>query len=148
MKTNNVNSNNKNDISSKTELDESKEKKLFKNIVIENNITNKFNFIDSELNDLDYSEAILYDKRTYYQYYLSLIQYKQLLIFSFFTQKDYNSKSIKISLFFFFFGLYLTINALFFNDEKIHTIYVEKGKFNFVYQIPKILYFAFYYFSN
>ena len=32
------------------------------------------------------------------------------------------------------------MNALFFNDESIHKIYVDKGKFNFVYQIPKILY--------
>ena len=34
MKTNNVNSNNKNDISSKTELDESKEKKYLKILLL------------------------------------------------------------------------------------------------------------------
>ena len=140
MKTNNADSNFKNYINSKTELDESKDKKLIKKNDIESNVANELNYIDPELNSLDYSKAIIYDKRTYFQYYYSLIQYKQLVIFSFFTIKDYNSKSIKISLFFFFLALYLTINALFFNDGNINKIYIEKGKFNFVYEIPKIIY--------
>ena len=38
---------------------------------------------DSELNDLDYKIAIKIDKRTYFQYYLSLIRTKHLLFFSF-----------------------------------------------------------------
>ena len=34
----------------------------------------------------------------------------------------------------------MTINALFFTDETIHKIYQDKGKFNFLYQIPQTLY--------
>ena len=43
-------------------------------------------------------------------------------------------------LFFFFFGLDFTFNALFFNDLTVHQIYEDKGKYNFIYQIPQIIY--------
>ena len=65
---------------------------------------------------------------------------KHLLIFCFYTYDDYNSKVIKISLFFFSFALYYIINALFFTDSTMNKIYEEHGTFNFIYQIPQILY--------
>ena len=98
------------------------------------------NYNDYELNNLSYKEVLKIDKRTYIQYYFSLLKMKHLLIFTFFTYTDYNSKIIKISLFLFLFALYYTVNALFFTDSTIHKIYENKGSFNFIYQIPKILY--------
>ena len=98
------------------------------------------NFNDYELNSLSYEEALNYDHRTYFQYYLSLIKTKQLIVFTFFISSDYNSKIIKISLFFFSFGLFYIINALFFNDSTMHQIYEDQGAFNFIYQLPQILY--------
>ena len=56
---------------------------------------------DFELNDLSYNNAIKIDKRTYCQYYLSLIRTKHLFFFSFCPTFDYNSQIIKIFLFFF-----------------------------------------------
>ena len=47
---------------------------------------------------------------------------------------------IKISIFFFSFSLYFTITALFFSDSTMHKIYEDNGKFNFIYQIPQIIY--------
>ena len=72
------------------------------------------------------------------QYYVSLIQTKRILIFSFIYSKDYNSKIIKIDLFFIYFIIYFTVNALFFTDNTMHKIYTDE--FNFIYQIPQILY--------
>ena len=95
---------------------------------------------DFELNSLKYEEAQKFDKRTYFQFYISLLKIKNLCIFSFCSFKDYNSRIIKIFLFFFFFTIHFTINALFFNDSTMHKIYEDKGSFNFVYQIPQILY--------
>ena len=95
---------------------------------------------DYEINSLDYDKALKYDKRTYLKFYISLLKRKHLLIFTFYINNDYNSKILKISLFFFSFGLYLTINALFFTDSTMHKIYEDKGIFNFYYQIPKIVY--------
>ena len=109
-------------------------------IDINNNISNKINYNDYELNDLSYNEALEIDKRIYFQYYLSLLKMKHILIFAFYTNTDYNSKLIKIILFLFSFSIYFTINALFFSDTTIHQIYEDKGEYNFIYQIPIILY--------
>ena len=95
---------------------------------------------DNELNSLSYEDALKYDYRTYWEYYLSLIRTKQLIIFTFYTYNDYNSKLAKMSLFFFSLALFYIINALFFNDSTMHKIYEDKGDFNFIYQIPQILY--------
>ena len=96
---------------------------------------------DSELNTLSYEKALIEDKRSYIQYYISLLRINHLLIFSFYcNNKDYNAQIIKAFLFFLFFAIHLTINALFFNENKLHKILKDKGEFNFVYQIPQIIY--------
>ena len=106
--------------------------------IYDNIITNDFN--DYELNSLSYDDALKYDNRTYWEYYLSLIRTKQLIVFTFYTYSDYNSKIIKIFLFFIAFALFYIVNALFFNDSTMHQIYEDQGSFNFIYQIPQILY--------
>ena len=98
------------------------------------------NFNDYELNNLSYNEALKLDKRPYYQYYYSLLKMNHQLIFTFYTKNDYNSKIIKIILFLFSFSLLFAISALFFTDKILHKIYEDYGKFNFIYQIPIILY--------
>ena len=96
---------------------------------------------DSEINSVSYNKAIQVDKRSFIQYYLSLLRMNHLLVFSFYSnEKDYNSQIIKIFLFFFFFSVHFTINALFFSDETMHTIYLDEGHFNFIYQISQIIY--------
>ena len=95
---------------------------------------------DSELNSLSYDDALKYDKRTYIKYYISLLKMKHLLIFSFYPNKDYNSRIIKILLFFCFFATELSLNALFFDDETMHQIYEAQGSYDFSYQLPKIVY--------
>ena len=105
-----------------------------------NNNYQIYNYIDNEINILTYDEAIRIDKRTYTEFYISLIKLKHPLIFSFITKNDYNPKIIKIILFLFSFSLSYTINSLFFTDSTIHNIYFEEGKYDFIYQLPKILY--------
>ena len=102
-----------------------------------------YKFNDTELNFLSYKEAIEKDKRSYCQYYISLIRTKHLLIFAFLNNNDYNSRLIKINLFFFTFALNYAINALFFNDSNMHKIYEDEGKFDINYQLPKIIYSSF-----
>ena len=36
-----------------------------------------------------------YDKRTFFQYYWSLLKTKHLIIFIFYTKTDYNSRIVK-----------------------------------------------------
>ena len=107
-----------------------------KDLYIKENIEKK----DFELNSLDYEEALKLDKRNFFQYYISLIKNNHPIMFSFAPYNDYNSRIIKFFLFFFSFSSDFTINALFFNDDTMHKIYEDKGKYNFLYQIPQILY--------
>ena len=102
------------------------------------NILIKYN--DYEINTLLYKTAIKKDKRTFCQCYNSLLKRRHILIFIFFTNNDYNSKIIKISLFLFSFSLDYTIHALFFVDSSIHKIFVNEGNFDFIYELPKIIY--------
>ena len=84
---------------------------------------------------------MIYDKRTYIEYYISLLRINHLLIFSFYcNNKDYNSQIIKIFLFFLFFDVYFFVSALYFTDNILHKIYIDHGSYNFIYQIPQILY--------
>ena len=98
------------------------------------------NYNDYELNDLSYIKALKIDKRTYFKYYFSLLKRKHILIFAFYTNNDYNSKTLKIILLLFSFVFHYTINALLFNDSTMHRIYIDEGRFNFIYQIPQIIY--------
>ena len=97
-------------------------------------------YSDDELNDMDYKKAIRKDKRGYCKYYISLIKTKHLLFFSFIPSFDYNSRILKIYLFFFNFIINFIVNALFFDDDTMHKIYTEKGSYDFLYNLPKIIY--------
>ena len=87
-------------------------------------ITMKYS--EDELNILSYELALQNDGRSYSEYYISLLKTKHNLISSFFYNNDYNSKIIKIDLFFIGFTIYYTVNALFYNDGTMHNIYVKK----------------------
>ena len=80
------------------------------------------------------------DKRTFFQYYFSLLKKKQLIFFAFYPANDYNLILVKISLLLLAFSLYFTINGFFFSDETMNKINEEQGSFNILLQIPQILY--------
>ena len=100
----------------------------------------KKEFTDEEINELNYELAMKYDKRTFGMYYISLLRTKHNFIFSFFYNKDYNSKIIKYDLFFINFVIYYGVNAPFFNDDLMHKIYDKKGSYDIINQIPSIIY--------
>ena len=61
-------------------------------------------------------------------------------VFYFDEDSNWRIKVIKIDLFLFGFILYFVVNALFFNDDTMHKIYKDKGEYNFIYQLPQIIY--------
>ena len=105
-----------------------------------NNIKNESMYIDEEINELSYDLAIQYDKRTFCQYYISLLKTKHNLICALINNNDYNSTIIKIDLFLIGFSIEYVINALFYNDETMHKIYESKGVFDLESQLPIIIY--------
>ena len=108
-------------------------------VVIGNIEIDQSKLIDSEINLLEYKKALKLDHRNYLEYYISLLRTKHILLFSF-NNKDYNSTIIKIYIFFFTFYINFSISALFYTKLEINKIYQDEGTFDFVYQIPKMLY--------
>ena len=95
---------------------------------------------DNELNELSYKDALKYDKRTFCAYYFSLVKSNHLICFSFLPKFDFNSRIIKIYLFFFNFANLFFVNALFFTDETMGKISMDGGYFNNIYNLPQIIY--------
>ena len=93
---------------------------------------------DNELNTLEYKKALKYDKRTFIEYYISLIKLKQIIVFTFFPLNDYNIITVKISLFLINFSLFFTIIAFFYDDNTMHNIYNNNG-LSISNQIPEII---------
>ena len=110
-KNNNMSNKNSGNLSSKAKLNNNNK-----------NINKKISYNDYELNTFDYRNAILYDKRSCCQYYLSLLKEKNPIIFSFCPRKDYNSMIIKTYIFSLSFSIYYAANFAFFNDEIMHEI--------------------------
>ena len=105
-----------------------------------NNEKQKYFYNDNELNILKYNEAIQYDKRTYAQYYCSLIKQKQIILFVIISKQDYNLFINKFSLFVISFSLYCFVNSLFFDNKTIHELYKSEGNLEFMYNILHIIY--------
>jgi hypothetical protein len=110
----------------------------------------KKDIYDCELNNYNYKKALENDKRTYFEYYISLLKIKNPILFAFYPIKDYNLKIIKIDLLCLSFILYILINTLFFNNSVIHQIYEDGGAYNISFFLPKIIisFFISYFFSN
>ena len=92
------------------------------------------------MNSFEYEDALKIDKRSYIQYYISLLRTQHILLFTFLNFKDDNSQIIKIFIFFFSFAINYTISAMFYSDETMHKIYIDAGSFDFTYQLPQMVY--------
>ena len=88
-----------------------------KNKIIKEKSLEKIFYKDSELNLLPYQKALKYDKRTFFKYYMSLLFYKNPILFSFYPIIDYNIKIIKISIFVISFDIYFAVNTFFINHS-------------------------------
>ena len=97
----------------------------------------------NELNDLSYNDAIIKDKRTIGQYYISYIMTKQLLLFTFHCKTDFNSRIIKLVFLLYSFVIFLFINTLFVNDSILHVLFIFKGNIGISYYMDRIIIITF-----
>ena len=118
--------------------------KLTENISTDNLVSNKIGTIEElnnfELNELDFYDAIKLDKRTFIQMYCGFLKREHPIIFTFFVCDDYNLIYIKLARFIFLMSTDMVMNVLFFSDESMHKLYLNYGKYDFIEQIPQILY--------
>lgn len=67
---------------------------------------NNKKYTDSELDELDFGEAIIFDKRTYLEYYWYLLKQNHLIIFTFLPIHDYKYNICKNSLIYYLFKFF------------------------------------------
>ena len=72
--------------------------------------------------------------------YLSKIKRQHIIMFTFCSENDFNLIYVKLARFAFEICTNIAMNALFFSDESMHKIYLNYGKYDFVQQIPQIIY--------
>ena len=93
-----------------------------------------------ELNNLEYYLAKKFDRRNCFEIYWSFIKRENLVIFTFITTDDHNITFVKYSRFFFLLCTDMAMNVFFFADETMHKMFLNYGKYNFIQQIPQIIY--------
>ena len=115
-----------------------KGKSKYNNKSIENQL--KRDLSDYEINELEYEEAIKFDKRSVFKIYWQILQREHLIFFTFFNYSDYNLLSVKIARFVFLIVGDMALNVFFFSDDSMHKLFLSYGKYDFIQQIPQITY--------
>ena len=121
-------------------LSDLKLKTSLQNIKKEIKPEKKKEYSDYELNELEYNEAIILDKRSLLQVYWASLKREHLIFFTFFNCNDYNLLSIKLSRFIFLIVGDMALNVFFFSDDSMHKLFINYGKYDFFQQIPQITY--------
>ena len=130
-----------NDIFENKEKNKLKKKRKSKDKIIYNDASKSNDKLDDlDLNNLTYDKALELDKRTFTQVYWNKLKSKHLIIYTFFSCYDYNLVYIKVSRFLFLICTSMAMNVIFFFDSSMHKIYMDYGKYNFIQQIPQIIY--------
>ena len=102
--------------------------------------TPSINLSDYELNELEYEEALKLDDRTFIQIYYAMLKRENIILFTFFQCRDYNLLYIKIARFIFLLATDMAMNVFFFSDDSMHKLFLSYGKYDFIQQIPQIVY--------
>jgi hypothetical protein len=92
-----------------------------------------------ELNNLEYIDAVKFDKRPFLTTYWSVLMREHVVLFTFFSWNDYNLFYIKIERFLVLICTQMAMNGLFFSDESMHKANNDDD-YNFVQQLPKIIF--------
>ena len=92
------------------------------------------------MQDLDYEEAILTDKRGYLKMYWGFLVDTQIILGTFCTDNHLDLFVIKLSFFIFTFQISFFLNALFYTDEYISNAYHNDGVLDIISGLPKSIY--------
>ena len=95
---------------------------------------------NEDLQDMDYEEAIIYDKRSFLRMYWAFLVDSQIILGTFYTDNYLNLFIIKFSFFIFTFQISFFLNAFFYTDEYISNAYHNDGVLDFISGLPKSIY--------
>ena len=101
-------------------------------------------FDEKQLNELDYEEAVIYDKRNFCQMLWYSLKEKQTLINTFFSPNNLKPFPMKLLVLIFSLSCYFVINGFLYNEEYVSTkLYNTESKTFYEYisdSIERILY--------
>ena len=95
---------------------------LFINIKYDINI-NIEEYLETEIDDMDYDDAVRRDKRKICNYFCDKLKANQILLNIFIYKEPIKPRALKILLFLIQTDLYFFVNGLFFNEEYISQIF-------------------------
>ena len=113
-----------------------------RNIIMYNNKEENKILDNFELNELEYYDAVDLDKRKLCEIYWAILMREHIILFTFFSRNDYNLLYIKFARFIFLVCTDMAMNVFFFSDDSMHKIYLNYGEYDFIQQIPQIIYSA------
>jgi len=100
----------------------------------------KLSRTDYDLQDIDYEEAIIFDKRSYLRMCWGFLLDSQIILGTFFTDNHLDLFVIKLSFLVCTFQISFFLNALFYTDEYISDAYHHDGTLDFFSGLPKAIY--------
>ena len=137
-------------------LNSSKHKKAKKTIIISNNYIQTINInnpiksknnknfhiklLNLDVQEFDYEEAIIYDKRSYIKIYWGFFQESHIILDTIFNNNKFELFVIKLSFLVFNFQISFFLNAFFYSDEYISDAYHNNGVLDFISGLPKSIY--------
>ena len=96
--------------------------------------------MNSIVQDLNYKEAIIYDKRSYLKIFWGFLIDSQIILGTFCTDNHLDLFVIKLSFLVCTFQISFFLNALFYTDEYISNAYHNDGELSFSSGLPKSIY--------
>ena len=95
---------------------------------------------DDNLQNMDYEQAIVYDKRALIKMYWAFLVDTQIILETFCTENNITLFVIKLSYFIFTLQISFFLNAFFYTDEYISNAYHNNGVLDFFTGLPKSIY--------
>ena len=80
-------------------------------------------YLATSLDDLEYDDAIVIDKRTFCEYLIECLKERQMIAFTFIADDPLKVRFIKIMIFILNVVLYFVVIGLFYSEEYISTLY-------------------------
>ena len=96
-----------------------------------NNDINIKEYLKTDLDDMEYDDAIKYDNRKFCEFYWDRLKDKQIIINTFCNYEKLKPFSNKILIFLLYIDLYFVINGLFYSEEYISNLFHSTEKETF-----------------
>ena len=91
----------------------------------------------TSLDDMEFDDAIIKDKRNFYEYFIEALKEKQIIANTFIASDPLKTRTMKIMLFILNILLYFVVNGLFYSEDYISEVYNLEGEEGFFDFFPR-----------